>query len=283
MASTLALYLQNVQAQANTLVKSGKEISYKVVIIAEDGSTDRSLDDESDVKSLATTIKRHVKFSGVQKLTVTLLQDGKKVRNFAPFINEAEKKEEAPQRGVGGFGGLGEAEILGMIEQRASEAAEKRIAEIQHKQEFEALKKENEELKEEYKELDEQYDTLYEKYEQITNTTSMIKGIIGTAREIGFNKIPAKIEAALAGFLDNDQVEPPQQHQITDNSGIVNDDDEQTAQARKDLIEFISSASDYQIKQFYAILYSIEQDFKRNSELIVAFCKDELKIKDIPN
>jgi len=259
----LDIYLKNALAKGNKLIKSGcPNLTYSAKIAYSSGEKE-SIDDDV-ISELRTTISGRISGYEVKKIEIIFKNEGKKIKSYVPYLEVEEVEEKKPQ-GYSGFNGTDD--ILGQIEIRATEVAERRMKEMLTEQKYKQLEIDNAELKQKNTLLQAEKEKLSGELETATATTAQIKLWGGMLGQIGATRLGAKLDNLAGLFGDEEQ---PIDNQLPETSQrAVNDPDleeDETAMdtkrssALKRINKFMISLTPVDLSSMYDLLIYIQPD-----------------------
>lgn len=202
----------------NTKIRGNHpNVEFSAKIEYANGSIDSSLRN-CDVLNLVKIINNQTSGEAIAKLTINLIEDKK---NLLPMVYIAPKDElsEEHQQHKQSFAGFSsKEEMLGEIETRATEVAEKRINEIIEKERIKGIETENKKLKEENEELEEELEKINSEYQSFKSTYTQLKYFSGIASSLGATRLGEKLDGFALGFLPEEEQQAIQAQAEKDNA-----------------------------------------------------------------
>jgi len=272
----LDIYLKNALAKGKRLMKTDcQNLTYSAKISYSNGEKE-NIDDDV-ISELRATISGRISGYEVKKIEITFKSEGKKIKSYVPYI--AEEVEEKKQSGYSGFKGTDD--ILGQIEIRATEVAERRMTQMLTEQKYKQLELDNAELKQKNTLLQSERDKLSGELETAKATTAQIKLWGGMLGQLGATKLGAKLDNLAGLFGDEEQ---PIDNQLPETTPrAVNDPDleeDETAMdskrssALKRINKFMISLTPVDLSSMYDLLIYIQPD-----TTLIRKCIDFIKPK----
>lgn len=227
MSKRLDNFLNNITSKVSTLKIGASTLTYNVKILYADGMKDESLKDY-EAKNITKTIKNHIVGENVNKIEIIFVKNGKKLTPSHVFYDNDDDSGRSQQQNNGFSGFETKEQMLGEIETRATEVAEKRLTEILEKERLRKLEEDYKALKKENKELESELEKVTTEYDNFKSTYNQIKTFAGLASTFGATKLGAKLDGIALGFLGEteqkalqEQEQQEQQQQIQTNTDFA--------------------------------------------------------------
>lgn len=183
--------------QVKTLESQGYEDMYFTAQFFSGGKKQNGIE-RGDVSKISKQIRDYVKSEDADTMSIEVFEESTKKsiyrKKFFNLCDEGEPllQSEYPSRGLGGFNGLGEAEVMELVDRRVTEA--RRQDEFTRlNQEVDTLRSRNSVLEKEKEEL--------EAAMKAKKTTEYFMGIVGTAFPGLATMFAGTPLAQAAGFL----------------------------------------------------------------------------------